>query len=157
MTDYLLGIVGIIFLITIAEIILPEGKIGHYLKSIFAIIVLLVVIEPVSKIRFNGLTFMFEESEIEYQENYLNFIAETKIKVLNQEFTKYIYDKGIDQVDLEIIYEFNDNDFLVKKVLVNLKKAVIIGENKHINIKETVVQAVVDFFNIETKDIVVNE
>lgn len=157
MTDYLLGIVGIIFLITIAEIILPEGKIGHYLKSIFAIIVLLVVIEPVSKIRFNGLTFTFEQAEIDYQENYLNFIAETKIKVLNQEFTKYLYNKGIDKVDLEIIYEFNDNDFLLKKVLVNLEKTVIIGENKHINIKETVVQAVVDFFNIETKDIVVNE
>ncbi len=157
MAEYLLGIVGIVFLITIAEIVLPEGKIGYYLKSIFAIIVLLVVVEPISKIRFNGLTFTFEETEIDYQENYINFINETKIKVLNQDFAKYLYDKGIDKVGVEIIYDFDDNIFLVKKVLVNLEKSVIISENKHINIKETVVQAVIDFFNIETKDIVVYE
>lgn len=157
MTEYLLGIVGIIFLVSISEIILPEGKIGHYLKSVFAIIVLLVVVEPISKIRFNGLTFTFEETEVDYQENYINFINETKVKVLNQKFTKYLYDKGIDKVDLEIIYDFNDNIFSVKKVLLNLGKSVIIGENKHINIKETVVQAVIVFFNIETKDIVVYE
>lgn len=156
MKVYILSIIGMIFLITIADMILPEGKIGSYIKSVFAIIVLLVVVEPISKIEFKNFKFSFSENQINYQEDYLNFISEFKIKALTSDFDKFLEEKGISGAKLDIIYDYVDNVFTIKKIKINLEKAVIIDNNSHIDIKESSVQAIIDFFKVDRKDIEIN-
>ena len=49
MNSYLLSISVIVFLTSIISLILPDGKMGKYVKSFFSILILLVIISPIFK------------------------------------------------------------------------------------------------------------
>ena len=41
---YLLTIVGVVFLMVVIELVLPDSKVSKYIKSIFAIFIVVVII-----------------------------------------------------------------------------------------------------------------
>ena len=50
MSAWILSIVGIILVTTLVSIVLPEGKLARYVKSILAFATILVVIAPLKDI-----------------------------------------------------------------------------------------------------------
>ena len=47
---YLLSIVGVVFLLVVVELVLPDSKISKYIKSIFSIFIVVVIITPIVKL-----------------------------------------------------------------------------------------------------------
>ena len=77
MTAWLLSIVGVVFLGVMVDIISPSGKTGGFIKSMFAIFLVYVVITPIVKLAKNG--------EFKIDEDYNFKIIETDLSVKERE------------------------------------------------------------------------
>ena len=50
MSGWLIGIVGVVSLGVLIEVLLPEGENSKYIRGIFSIIVIFVIISPLPKL-----------------------------------------------------------------------------------------------------------
>ena len=67
MKSWILNIVGIVFIGVIIEIILPDGKSNTFIKHIFNIFMLFVIVAPITKIVNNGLSYINNTVEMDNQ------------------------------------------------------------------------------------------
>ena len=72
MTAWLLSIVGVVFLGVMVDIISPSGKTGGFIKSMFAIFLIYVVITPIVKLAKNGEFKINEDYNFKIIESDLN-------------------------------------------------------------------------------------
>ena len=49
-TVYILSVVGIVFVGVLVDIIMPDGKMNNFVKGVFGLVVLLVIITPIQKV-----------------------------------------------------------------------------------------------------------
>ena len=72
MKEWILSIGTIIILTTIADLILPDGKIGKYIKCFFSLLVMLVILTPIINYKNNNLNIDMTaiDKEYELQNNY---------------------------------------------------------------------------------------
>lgn len=54
--NWLIGIVGVVLLSVMAEVLLPQGQMSKYVQSIFAVLLLFVIITPVVSLFRHKLT-----------------------------------------------------------------------------------------------------
>ena len=89
MKNWIITIIGVILLNLIVEIILSESNLSSFIKKIFSIISVLLIISPITKLlNFNNINFyniVFDNSYLDYSfgnydvyiENYLKSILES--------------------------------------------------------------------------------
>ena len=77
MSGWLIGIVGVVSLGVLIEILLPEGENSKYIRGIFSIIVIFVIVSPLPKLA-NG----------DYIKGFTSPTAETEINVNYYESVK---------------------------------------------------------------------
>ena len=85
MKEWALKILISVLILSSISIILPTGKLSSYIKYVFAIILIPIVIEPVLMIKNNNFDFntVFNETEVQVQNDYLDYISEQKINEYN--------------------------------------------------------------------------
>ena len=143
MQSYILSIITSILLVSVCSIILPEGKMGKYIKSIFSLIIIIVMINPLlNYFNSNNFTELSLNNSVEYynDENYLDYVFNKKIENTTKNVENVLFQQKIDS-SVEIIYEILDYDIVVKKVNVILQNDSISKEDEHIiitAIKQTV-------------------
>ncbi|MBR2056462.1 MAG: stage III sporulation protein AF, partial [Clostridia bacterium] len=71
MSEWLLGIVGIIALGLLLEIVLPDGQITKYVRGAFSLLVIVAVIAPLPKIFGGDFEFVFDGVSYEIDSAYL--------------------------------------------------------------------------------------
>ena len=71
MSEWLLGIVGIIALGLLLEIVLPDGQITKYVRGAFSLLVIVAVIAPLPKIFGGDFEFVFDGVSYEIDSTYL--------------------------------------------------------------------------------------
>ena len=79
MAGYILSILGIVVAGVFIDIIIPSGTINKYIKSIYAIFVLAVIITPIIKFFNDNQGFNLEYQEYEINQNLINYIQTNKI------------------------------------------------------------------------------
>lgn len=160
MKTWIISISAIVFITSIFGIIVPDSKIGKLIKSVFSILIIFVIISPIANIKNQDVSFenFINTSEIVYQNDYLDFIANKKAKELENESKKIIENLGVNNVFVNICYMHNNLEkFIVKSVEVNLKNAVIISDKAHINIKEQIRTELSSYLEIDKNLVLVNE
>ena len=75
MSEWLIGIVGIISLGLLLEILIPEGQTSKYVKGAFSLLVIFVVISPLPKLLNGEYDFNFEGVSYEVDNDYLAYTA----------------------------------------------------------------------------------
>ena len=124
---------------SIISLLLPNGKMGKYVKCVFSLLVVFVVLKPVVFLGDNNATldqiYSDVHTDIPLQENYLDFVFEKKVESLEQNCEKLLENHQIFNVNIKIDV---DSDYFqelrIKKVTANFENAVIKSENKHIDI-----------------------
>lgn len=160
MKTWIISISAIVFITSIFGIIVPDSKIGKLIKSVFSILIIFVIISPIANIKNQDVSFenFINTSEIVYQNDYLDFIADKKAKELENESKKIIENLGVNNVFVNICYMHDHLEkFIVKSVEVNLKNAVIISDKAHINIKEQIRTELSSYLEIDKNLVLVNE
>ena len=91
MSGWLLGIVGVVSLGVLIELLLPEGENSKYIKGIFSVIVIFVIISPLPKLVKSDNIDWFSPSEkkIQMDEDYYQQAKDG----VQQKLTKNIEDK----------------------------------------------------------------
>ena len=120
MSGWLIGIVGVVSLGVLIEVLLPEGENSKYIRGIFSIIVIFVIISPLPKLAkgdyINGFTSQKQEISID-EEYYISVKSDIQAKVednLKQKLEKSGYN------DLSFDIQFDEEYvFMINKVVVD--------------------------------------
>lgn len=100
MGAWLLKITGVIALSTLSSLLIPNGQTKKYVKGIFALITLFVLVSPLPKLLksdFSGFPNAFDNvSELEIDETFLYGVATNAYKTQERNIEKFLKEKGIE-------------------------------------------------------------
>lgn len=154
MRAWLLSVVGIVFMGIMVDVISPEGKTNTFIKSVFAIVLLYVMINPIVAY-FNSGVKLNTSVTWKTDEELLNVIEEQRTEELRLRIVGGLTESGYSQYDVEISGNMEDNKFNVSKINVYLVDDVLSNMDKHIN-NSKVIQIIADIANV-SKEVVVFE
>lgn len=81
--SWLLALTGVILLSVLVDVLLPSGQTNKFIKGIFSILIIFVILTPILKLKNNDFSFsgLFESDVIEVDEV---FIRNTKLRQYEQ-------------------------------------------------------------------------
>jgi len=159
-SSWIISIVGIVILGVLIDLILPEGQMQKYIKSIFSVIVVLTMVSPVLNIDLNKIEFnkfIYNESSIELNDKYLKNYNEDYKKTLERLLENSLEDKGYKNVSVEISYNLSNNYFEIQKVVLNIKNLVINTNQVHIDKYKEMRAIAVNLLNVKEGVVVIYE
>ncbi len=140
-----LSILGLAVITTIAEMLLPRGKMRNVIRSVTATVAALVIITPLPKIFKDGANFdFFGDDAVETDSEYLEYIEETKCKLISNAARDYLAQKGYDGVEITVTLD----GFKVKSATANIVETGITGDDGHIN-KSEIKKLLAEYFGID--------
>lgn len=93
-------ITGVIALSALSSLLIPNGQTKKYVKGIFALITLFVLVSPLPKLLksdFSGFPNAFDTaSELEIDETFLYGVATNAYKTQERNIEKFLKEKGIE-------------------------------------------------------------
>lgn len=153
---YLLSIVGVVFLLVVVELVLPDSKISKYIKSIFSIFIVVVIITPIVKLVKNDWDWnsIFTNSQYEINQEFLNDIQNQQIMTFERELQNFI-DKEYKGAKVSISANFEGEEMKINYIFVDLSDLVIFENEQHINYYTAVKELVRSQVNIDEERVVV--
>lgn len=150
MTAWILSIVGVVFLSVMTDVISPEGKTNAFIKSIFAIIFMYVILTPVIKL-FNEKNLMdITNFSIMYEDEF----QEQKLSEIELEIETNLVSNGVYGVNIDVKGYSTEEYTKIQKVQVDLSNLVLNNEDKHINKYKLITKLIVDVVDIDEENIV---
>jgi len=160
MKDWLISICVTVILITILQLISPEGKIGKFVKGYFSILMVFVLLQPFVKLDLVENVVIKNQGveNVVYKTDYLEFINKEKITKLEKNCVKLSEKVGIKDISVKIEYNVDDNfQTEIKKVNLNLSDAVIILDKAHIDIIEELKDNISQYLSVNKNLVVIYE
>ena len=120
----------------IIELILPNGAMNKYIKSIFGFIIMLVILTPIPKLLNQNIDIssFFQSDIIKVDKDYLKQINFDKLCSIQNDIEQDISTYGYKNVKVYISSDIFDNSFTIKSVTIDLTKLVITENAEHTNI-----------------------
>ncbi len=155
-SSWLLSIVGIIIIGSLIEIILPNSNLSKYIKSIFAFIVIFVIISPIISLI---------KDDISLDANYDNYINNDFISSLNEDKINFLEKNiemqcnayGLKNVEVQIMSNQVENELILDTVQVFLYDLVIDENIEHIDKYQVLEDIIKANLKIEKEKIVFYE
>ena len=159
LSAWVLSIVGIVVLSVLLDLFMPDGEMNSHIKNIINFAVIFVIVLPLPKILKQEITvgdFSIEQ-EIVLDKNFLYQLNNDMLQELEQQITKELSQRGIEQVDVIISADIFAEKMQIDLVFVDLKNLVILEKDKHIDIKKEVVSCILSIIDIKKEQVVFNE
>ena len=141
----------------IIDVIIPSGNINKYIKSVFSIFVVAVIISPVVKFISNKNGIKIDYTDYEMDKQLIEYIFEKRTENEENKIEIYLKDNGYDKIDINLNYSINNNELDYISCTINLENLVISADKQHINKYEFIKKTVKDFTNLTDEEIVINE
>ena len=160
MTSYVLSIVGIAFLGVLVDVIMPDGEMNKYVKGVFAIIAMCVIISPLPKL-FGGeidlTSSLYDSKASSVDVDFLIATQKQMEKELEISLKNRLKDEGFYEIEVDILTEMSNYNFQIKKVVIDIKNMVMSEENQHINKYVKIKEIAQNYLKLEESDVVINE
>ena len=157
MAGYILSILGIVIAGVFIDIIIPSGTISKYIKSIYAIFVLAVIITPIIKFFNNNQGFNLQYQEYEINQNLINYIQTNKIATIENDITLELENEGLFNIDIIINYSIDNNELSINSCTINLENLVISSDKQHINKYEIIKEIVREHTDLTDEEMIFYE
>ena len=151
MTAWILSIVGIVFVGIIFDMIRPEGKLSTFIKSIFAIITLFVIVSPIPKLLQKKWNW---DWDFEWSDEYLQSVTTGKVLYYQDQIRQNLENMGYQQVDVLIKWNQENSTQNMEKIYIDFTKYVLNGGDKHKIEYEKIEEMIVKLINIEKENII---
>lgn len=150
MSAWIISVVGIVLLTTVVSIVMPEGRLARYIKSILAFATILIILSPLKDIAGKqiDLSDLFGGSEPQYQQSFLYYINEKKADAVAVRCTDKLKESGMTGGKITVLF-FPDTEFQIEKVQVNVKNLVCNEDKPHIDRNVEIQRTLADFLEIE--------
>ena len=157
MAGYILSILGIIIAGVIIDIIIPSGSINKYIKGIYSIFVVAVLISPL--VRFLNKTRDFKISYQEYKVDaeLLKYIYSMRASSTEENLENLLSNEGFLNIDIILEFSIQNEKLEYNSCKVNLKNMVISSDKQHINKYEFIKKIIKENTNLTDERIVINE
>ncbi len=160
MKEWILSVSSTIIITIIISLIAPQGRLGKYVKSIFALIMILVVVQPILSFDINNLSFdnIFNKNDIEIQTEYIDYI-EGKKEEYKEEYCVFLLEKlKVKNARVDIIYDSDDYDKNhVKNVNIYLDKESFAQLDNHIDIIKEAKKTLSEYLQVNSDRLVFYE
>ena len=157
MNTWLLTIFAVILISYLAQMIMPTGKTRNFLIFLISVIGVCAIISPLKNFDLENVDFDFEIEYSQTQKDYELLVYEYRkeyyLSLAKTELNEY----GIDILTAEFIFDENTLGKPLKKIKINFRDLVIIGENQHINISSITKQTLSSLFLISEDFVEINE
>ena len=121
MSGWLIGIVGVVSLGVLIEVLLPEGENSKYIRGIFSIIVIFVIISPLPKLAKGDYIKGFSQNgEIAIDENYYESVKDDMQKRMKDNLNEKLENAGYNDLSLDIQFD-EDYVYMIDKITVDCK------------------------------------
>lgn len=157
MTSYVLSILGIVVAGVFIDIIIPSGAISKYIKGIYAIFVVAVLISPVVKFLNKNHNFTIKYQEYNLNENLLNYIHTSRANEMEKTIENCLYNTGFSNVKINLKISTENNELKYYSCVVNIKNLVISSDKQHINKYEHIKEVVKDYTGLSLEEIIIDE
>ena len=132
MSEWLIGVVGIIALGLLLEILIPEGQTSKYVKGAFSLLVIFAVISPLPKLLNGEYQLDFVDTEYSVDRNYLVYTTSRYTSSIESDLEKVLAEQGIDSGVEIVIKEGSVKDIEFVQVKIHLTGIDKNQENTHI-------------------------
>lgn len=120
MSGWLIGIVGVVSLGVLIEVLLPEGENSKYIRGIFSIIVIFVIISPLPKLAkgdyVKGFTSQVEEIAID--DKYYTSVKGDIQKRVEDNLREKLEKAGYNDLSFDIQFD-EEYVFMIDKITVH--------------------------------------
>ena len=111
MKAYILSILGIVVAGIIIDIIIPSGTINKYIKSIYSIFIVAVLIMPIINFLQNP-NFSISYSDIELQKNVISYIYNVRVNNMEKDIENHFKYEGFNNLDIDISFSILNNEII---------------------------------------------
>ena len=160
MTAYILSVIGIVFLGVLVDVIMPEGMMNKYIKGMFGIVSLFVIISPIAKIINSDIKIedvFYNSSATVVDKDFLEATNKQIKKQLEITIETNLLNAGFENTIVEIECNLSAEQFAIKKVIIDISKMVINQNMTHINKYTEIKRVVTNLVNVEEDNVVINE
>ena len=157
-SSWILSIAGIVIISVIVELILPEGSINKYIRSIFSFLVVLVIIAPLPVLVGKKFDYsqIISQEEFTLQEDYLFQLNVYKTEALQEDLVNVINEAGYENVEVSVSCNNYATSFVVDAIYVELSNLVIMDKAEHTNIidiEKEILKLIVSYANVEERKV----
>lgn len=154
MKGYILSILGIVILGIFIDIILPSGSVNKYIKSLYSIFVIAVILNPLLTFFSQHKDFKLQYVDYETNTKLLNYIYNQRVNALEKEIILECSSNGFDKIDINLNYIVENNQIVYSSCQINLKNLVIHTDKQHINKYEFINEVVRNKTNLTNEEII---
>lgn len=156
MNSWIISIACLALLTSILSFLIPKGRLDSSIKFIFSLVMTFVILQPLIGLKdfdnFNN--FLNGYGEITLQEDYLNFINESKITNLEKNCINILEKEGIKNGNINIEYSVAANgQVIIDKVIINLANSVFIEENNHKYVIDKSIKSICDYLDVKIESV----
>ena len=156
MQTYIISVLGIVVLSVLTEIILPAGQTAKYIKSIIAVFIVYVLVNPIVtfiKSDFD-LDNYIDTSTIKVNQTLLFNLYEEQIKVKQDDLENELKEEGYEGVEINLEFEIVEEEIIITKAIINIDNLVLTNSNGNINKYQFIRQTVMSNIAIKEESIV---
>lgn len=157
-SSWILSIAGIVIISVIVELILPEGSINKYIRSIFSFLVVFVIVAPLPALVGKKFDYsqIISQEEFTLQEDYLFQLNVYKTEALQEDLVNAINEAGYDNVQVNVSCNNYSTSFVIEAIYVELSNLVIMDNAEHTNIidiEKEILKLIVSYANVEERKV----
>lgn len=150
MNNWVLSVCATIMLSVIAGLIVPRGKIGGFIKSMFSLITIIVIIQPLVNLKNGEYTFNLDSNlETSVQKDFLDYANFKKTEALEKDAINFLKDNGYDADAVIIDVDDFNLTYKIKKIYVYFNKSVIKPNDANIDIIDEITEMLIGYFNVD--------
>lgn len=141
-----------------AELLFSDTRMSKFIRSVTAIVILLVIVMPIPALVKNGFSIGGDdtaENNMQLDESFIGFVDEKRINAVEAALVGEIKNAGISGAAVKIARAGNGEKTKIVQVEINLADSVIDEKLGHINMNELAVTTVCKYLNIEKSKVVV--
>ena len=141
-----------------AELLFSDTRMSKFIRSVTAIVILLVIVMPIPALVKNGFSIGGDdtvENNMKLDESFIGFVDEKRINAVEAALVGELKNAGISGAAVKITRAGNGEKTKIVQVEINLADSVIDEKLGHINMNELAVTTVCKYLNIEKSKVVV--
>lgn len=148
MAGYILSILGIVVAGIFIDIIVPDGSINKYVKSIYSIFVVAVILNPLVKFLAKKDVYTLQYDDYQVNEKLMAYIQNQQVKQMENKIKTQLESEGFKNLDIKINFSTNSDELTLISCEINLKNLSIDADKQHINKYEFITGVVKENTNL---------
>ncbi len=138
------------------DVILPFGSINKYIRGIYSIFVVAVLLNPIVKFLSKTQDFSIAYEDYVADQKLLNYIYSVRSKSLENNLKTIFKNEGFANIDISLEFSIENNELNYNLCRVNLKNLEISADKQHINKYEFIKNTIKETTNLTDERIIID-